>query len=112
MTDRSVPVGDRDEPAGVTGPALARQALDRSPATFAAQVVEEATLRGWLVHGQPPTLYLVKGDTLIVAHVSPATGWQVIEWLSKLKNVARVVTAHWRPSDGIIAVKEALSNVE
>ena len=105
----SVPVGDRNEPPAFTGPAAVRDALDHAaPPTFAAQVVAEATEAGWLVNGGPPTLYLVKGDTLIVAHVSPATGYQANEWLHRLRRVSVVKTEHWKPSDGLDQVRAAL----
>lgn len=109
MSDLSVPVGDRNEPPAVTGPDAVRQALNQAPATFAAQVTEQATLRGWLVHGVGPTYWIVKGDTLIVAHISPASGYHVNELLAKLRQVKRVVGAHWKPSEGLGPVVDALA---
>lgn len=117
MSDRSLPVGDRNEPPAVRGPAMVREALATQPTpVWLDQVVDLARRHGWAVmrpgpHSDPghPGLLLVRDGCLIAAWASTApAGYKGDEWKARLRRVPGVETVAWRSRDGLAAVEEAL----
>lgn len=123
MTDRSLPVGDRDDPPPYRpGPAMARAALNTAgqPAPlFVDQVVALGRENGWAVirpgpGSDPgaPTVLFVRGDVVAAAHVgSGQPGFRGDEWGARLRR-AGVEWYRWSPRDGLTAAEAALREAQ